>query len=115
VFIVPVDGSAAPRLFIDDGGAADAAWSHDGKLIAYDGQRSVKAQLFVMNSDGTTGRRQVLPTTHTQVDPSWSPDDRRILYDTDIDGNFELHVVNADGTGDRRLTNDPGKDLTPAW
>ena len=39
----------------------------------------------------------------------------QIAFASDRDGNFDIYVMNADGTDVTRLTNDPAKDLWPAW
>jgi TolB protein len=91
-------------------------WSPDGTQIAfYAEQRNGKADLFVMNADGS-GRRALLRTPNAgEGAPAFSPNGRQIAYDTDRDGNFEVYVMNADGTNPRRLTSHPGRDLAPAW
>jgi len=39
----------------------------------------------------------------------------RIAFTSNRDRNAEVYVMNADGTGQTNLSNDPGKDFTPAW
>ena len=92
------------------------SWSPDGRQIAfYSEQANGKADLFVMNADGT-GRRPLVETpTASEGAPAFSPNGAEIAYDTDRDGNFEVYVMNADGTNPRRLTSHPGRDLAPAW
>ena len=91
------------------------SWSPDGRLIAYySEQPDGKADLFVMQADGT-GARAILQTPFDEGGPAFSPDGRQIAFDTDRDGNFEIYVVNLDGGGLRRVTNHPGRDVAPAW
>lgn len=92
------------------------SWSPDGRQIAfYAEQADGKADLFLMNADGS-GRRPLLQTPAAgEGAPAFSPNGREIAYDTDRDGNFEIYVMNADGTNTRRLTSHPGRDLAPAW
>jgi dipeptidyl aminopeptidase/acylaminoacyl peptidase len=39
----------------------------------------------------------------------------RIAFVTNRNGNDEIYLMKPDGSGVRRLTNDPAKDLEPAW
>jgi Tol biopolymer transport system component len=39
----------------------------------------------------------------------------RIAFVSDRDGNSEIYVMNPDGSGQTRLTNNPAKDIDPAW
>ena len=91
------------------------SWSPDGKQIAYYAEDAGRADLFVMNADGTGGR----PLTRTAEDegaPAWSPDGRQIAYDSDYEGNFDIYVKSVENRErGRRLTTDPGRDLAPAW
>jgi len=52
------------------------------------------------------------PTATLTATPASSA---RIAFISDRDGNWEIYVMNADGTGQTNLSNDPGKDFTPAW
>jgi Tol biopolymer transport system component len=112
---------ALGAAFLIWGGSATAVregaptWSPDGSRIAfYAEQPGGKADLFVMNADGS-GRRPLVQTAAGEGAPAFSPDGGQIAYDTDRDGNFEIYVMNADGTNTRRLTSHPGRDLAPAW
>lgn len=80
----------------------DAAWSRDGRRIAF-----VDNGIVAIERDGS-GRRQ-LTTFDGSEDmvsgPEWSPDGRRIVFSADSmpDSSVErLEVIDADGT-DRRV------------
>jgi TolB protein len=103
-------------VLIDDQGTADAAWSHNGRFIVYDGNRANDHPvLAVVNADGTGRRELFAPPGAGAVDPFWSPDDTRVVFQSDKDGNEDLYVINADGSGLRRVTNDPARDNIPVW
>jgi WD40 repeat protein len=106
------DGTGLARL--TDGGSQDldqdqsAAWSPDGRKIAFVGTRAPQTQfgagrLFVMDSAGS-GQRQVSPPGVGVADPGWSPDGRRFVFISQGD----LHLMNVDGSGIQRLTHTPG-------
>jgi Tol biopolymer transport system component len=59
LFVAPMDGSAPPRPITPPGATSyEAAWSRDGRRIAFYSDRTGAHELYVMNADGT-GSRQV--------------------------------------------------------
>jgi TolB protein len=105
IYVVNVDGSRATRL-TDYAGQDDwAAWSPDGKKIAFVSTRDNKVEpgnlaplpdIWVMNADGSG---QVRLTHNGGQFPAWSPDGRYIIFNT-IDG---LSVMHPDGSNVMRL------------
>ena len=101
------------------GASADAAWSPDGSLIAFDADRSdpsSKQGIYTMRSDGSDVRRiTTLPSGYeNDVAPRFSPDGKRLVF-TRFRGKgcpkpfcpYErsaLFVVGLDGSGLRQLT-----------
>ncbi len=98
VYVMNADGSEQRNLTrTRELGEFGAAWSPDGRRIAFDESHSTWARVVVMNADGS-GKRGV---THRLADAfmSWSPDGRRIAFWDD----GAVYVVSADGSGLRRL------------
>jgi Tol biopolymer transport system component len=132
VVVVNTDGGGQRTLTgIGDAWGQALAWSPDGRKIAFvrDGER--RADVYVMDVDGSAPRwlaRGVRKTRDPGLRPSpaWSPDGRRIAFVSDRAGRFaadvrstkdgaEIYVMDADGSGQRRLTNNRGFDGTPVW
>src|SRR5688500_8492524 len=82
------------------------AWSPDGRRLVYESRRHGRAQLYVMNADGT-GERRLTNSVGEDTHPSWSPDGALIVFDSYRDSVFNLYVIRADGTGERRFTQSP--------
>ena len=113
VFTMNPDGSAVAKLTDSVGASADAAWSPDGSLIAFDADRgdpTSKQGVYVMKPDGSDVARVTTRPAGYQADlaPRFAPDGRWLVF-TRYRGSGEsekaaLYVVRLDGTGLRRLT-----------
>ena len=119
VFTMSPDGSDVTKLTDSVGASADAAWSPDGSLIAFDadrGDRSSKQGIYTMRSDGSGLRRvTTLPSGYEyDLAPRFSPDGTRLVFiryrGKECSQPFcpsehpALFIVGVDGTGLRRLT-----------
>jgi Tol biopolymer transport system component len=102
IWTVRRDGTDLRRI----GPGSDARWSPDGTKLVFDAPTSrSRADLFVMNADGTN-RRQLLSTSKLEGAAGWSPDGKKILFtrfNDDSGRNADVIVMNADGTNARRV------------
>ena len=84
LWIVPADGSAAPRrLTSSKAGEGDPAWAPDSRRIAFSAKREGDdvAQLYVLNLAGGEARRATdVPTGAAR--PQWRPDGQAILFES---------------------------------
>ena len=102
VFTVPVEHGVTRNL-TQRGDAHDreAAWSPDGRHIAFISDRSGEEQLYVVAQDGGQARALTTDLTARLYRPVWSPDSKRIAF---YDHTGRIHVVDLDG--DRRVLAD---------
>ena len=102
------------RLTNNNASDEGPAWSPDGSRIAFWSNRDGKAEIYVMNADGSDVKRL---TTNQAEDygPKWSPDGRKLLFDSERDGNKEVYVMDADGNNQTRLTRNNATDSATSW
>jgi dipeptidyl aminopeptidase/acylaminoacyl peptidase len=87
IFVVPADGSAAPRALTAGPFQADGlAWSPDSSMIAFTSARhdtwdlDLANDLWVTRADGMSEPERLTNTTSVYARPSWSPDGQRLAY-----------------------------------
>jgi Tol biopolymer transport system component len=97
--------------------AAAPGKTRNGKISfwsdrAFDG----RAQVFVMNADGSRQRR--LTNLFSAKRGAWSPDGRRLAFDGRARAtlfDFDIFVARADGRGVHRITRGSERDTMPSW
>jgi serine/threonine protein kinase/Tol biopolymer transport system component len=98
---LPVLGGSPRRL--GDAVGTDAAWSPDGKMLAY----TNADDLFLAKADGTESRK-LLSMNSLVSDPTWAPDGSRLRFGTsDFSGTgigqHMIWEVSAEGLNPHRL------------
>ena len=93
----------------------DAAWSSDGRRIAFMSGRDGNAEIYVINADGDQGQTRLTNDPWVDADPTFSPDGQIAFNSTRDGGNPEVYMMNGDGTGQTRLTFDPATDRQADW
>jgi Tol biopolymer transport system component len=107
----PTDPVAHPR---------SAAWSPDGRRLAFDGPALPPATgraLFVMNADGS-GLRQVGRGDLRRHNPNWSPDGTKLVFVQDNGsgaGSGDIYTITTGGGSLKRLTTAAAWDGNPDW
>jgi Tol biopolymer transport system component len=92
----------------------NAAYSPDGRKIAFESVRSGTLDIWLANADGSHPV-QLMTSKSESGTHRWSPDGRRLVFDSLAAGNWDLYVIGADGGMARRLTEEPSEDGTGAW
>jgi TolB protein len=111
LFTVNPDGSAGRQLTrFGNSDAVHAAWSPDGRQIAFERDFAKRAGIYTMNADGS-GLRSLTPRGFQGM-PTYSPDGRRLAFDRTLPHEDAIWTMKTDGTDLRQVThNKPsGKD-----
>ena len=113
---LPLLGGSPRRM--GDVVGQDAAWSPDGKSLAY----CNGGNLFVAKADGTESRMLVTMKYPGVYHPLWSPDGKSLRFDVveSVSGQpVTIWEVSLDGTGLHRLlpgwTNSPDNEYGGRW
>jgi len=110
LWLMPVGGK--PRRLTEDGFyETDAAWSRDGKRIAYASDKAGTEDLYVRDvASGSEQRVTSLPGA--EVAPTWSPDGRALAFQDHLHQTFTLDLASGAATRVIGPLNAPGR---PSW
>lgn len=108
-------------FLVEGGKSCRGHFSPDGKKLAYVSTENNKADIWLMNPDGSSKKRLTFMDETHEYFPAWSPDGKFIVFSSVADygsrlaGNWALYVVEVK-TGEVSLLLDtPGGDLFPHW
>src|SRR5262245_6547545 len=111
IFVMNADGTNAAQVTWGDSSASDAAWSPDGRRIAFTRCSAGSCDIHVMNADGCGAQRLTHGERPGAWDPTWSQDGRRLAF-AEIGG---IVVMSTDGRDRKRVTDGPADDNNPDW
>jgi Tol biopolymer transport system component len=117
VYSVRPGGQDLQRLTTDPGFDACAAYSADGRRIAYcSGEGGGPVQIWTMKQNGTD-KQQVTHMTGAAIFPDFSPDGNELVFTAKPADSptRDVYVVNSDGSGLTRLTSGEGDNTYPAF
>ncbi|MGL6067641.1 MAG: TolB family protein, partial [Sediminibacterium sp.] len=83
LFLVPTDGSTAPRALTGKEPASQPSWSPDGKQIAFVRAVNNKSQIFILSLEGGEPT-QLTNFKYGASAPKWSPDGKQILFSAGV-------------------------------
>jgi dipeptidyl aminopeptidase/acylaminoacyl peptidase len=90
-----------------------AAWSPDGRTLAYVSERSGFYEIHLVGADGTGDRRLTSAgADHSGLD--WHPDGSRLVAARGRRNRFDLVVVDA-GSGEAQVLAEGGRWSSPYW
>ena len=97
------DGTPARRLTATRGGESGAAWSPDGKRLAFAARRDgdEATQIYVIDVAGGEAQRVTTAATGARA-PLWRPDGKAVLFVSDVYPGARTEEENRKAIADRR-------------
>jgi Tol biopolymer transport system component len=117
LYVLPADGSGAPRALGDKAGQWKATgFEPGGRGIVYSGRGSPqgKEEIWRLDLSGSAAPVQVLANGFNNGAPSLSPDGRWLAYTSDESGRTEVYVRSYPGQGGRWQVSLEG-GTEPVW
>ena len=96
-----------------DNGFRDAAWSPDGKQIAFTIRHDRQNDIYVIDVDGGKLRR-LTDNAFNDAAPAWSPNGRRIAFYSNRDRKRGICLMDAANGRNFRRISDDGEHY-PSW
>lgn len=113
-YLVPLEGGEPRALAPADADQSEAAWSPDGRYVAYIENHDGTLDLRVVLAVGGTPRVLINPTDGVCAFPHWSPDGTRICYlFQSTTAPSDLCVVSVADCTTRQLTSSVPASATP--
>jgi Tol biopolymer transport system component/DNA-binding winged helix-turn-helix (wHTH) protein len=105
-----------PQAFLaSTRGETHAAFSPDGRKVAFTSRRSVDGLVWVCNVDGSGCHELPHPSTSWASSPAWSPDGRRLAFDAGVGDQFHVFITAPEGGVLRPLTSSRTYDARPRY
>jgi TolB protein len=103
IFTMDLRSRTTSRLTDTSAIDTSPSYSPDGNQIVFASDRGGRAQLYVMNSDGSNQKR-ISFGDGSYSTPVWSPRGDLIAFTKQSGGSFSIGVMRPDGSGERELT-----------
>ena len=124
IYVMDADGADLRQLTsnpADDGTGEGGwgggpSWSPNGRLIAFESDRSGNLEIYTLNL--RTGAVSRITRHHPGIDvnPAFSPDGSRIAFSSRRSGSdFDIYTVGTRGQDLLQVSDRPGDDYQPDW
>jgi len=103
IFAMDLRSRTTTRLTNSSAIDTSPSYSPDGSQIVFTSDRGGRAQIYIMNGDGS-GQTRISFGDGIYSTPVWSPRGDLIAYTKQSGGEFQIGVMKTDGSGERILS-----------
>ena len=117
VSLTGASGNSPAPFLSSTRGETHAAYSPDGRRVAFTSSRSGEGLVWVCDAEGS-GCHELSPpqgSSGWNSSPSWSPDGRRLAFDAGMGTLFHVYISAPEGGILRPLTSTRTYDARPRW
>ena len=105
----------ATPLIVSTRNDTRAAYSPDGRRIAFESGRSGNEEIWTSNADGSQTTQITSFGNSWAGSPAWSPDGQWLAFDGNAAGNWDVYVISSSGGKPNRLTTNAALQIRPNW
>lgn len=114
LFLYNVKNKKETLLSDVKGQNSGAAWSPDGKSIAFTMSNEKNPNIYLMTVEDKEPKALV-QNNGLDVEPSFSPDGKQLAFSSSKTGNPELYVMNIETKEQKRITFSRYYNSSPSW
>ncbi|MEW5957600.1 MAG: hypothetical protein AB1801_07750, partial [Chloroflexota bacterium] len=105
------------RITSSDKADYDAAWSPVNNWIAYVSEQTGRADIYMLNLDGSAVIRLTDNVDDFDKHPTWSPDGTKIAFwsDRGFNKTRQIWVIDLPSRVEASLSDNPFNDWDPVW
>lgn len=112
IHVISVEGGEGRRI-TDERRDRQAAWSPDGKMLAFTRYGDDGGQIVVIDLD--EDEESQLTEVADNYSPSWSPNGKQIVFGSNRTAHQNIWVMDADGSEELPVTIGRATAIAPAW
>jgi Tol biopolymer transport system component len=114
IFVLDLNSGRVRKLIEGPGHNSYPTWSHDGRKLAFMGDRDRNKDIYIANWDGTNEQR-LTSDPAADENPTWTPDDKQVVFDSEASGgrneSSNIFMVSIQpGSTPVQITNLKGKN-----
>jgi TolB protein len=117
IYTTDPSGGHLRRITYSPGVDTEPTWNpKTGQQVVFVSDRGGSPQLYMMNADGSSVTKLILPDMGEVYDPAWSPNGQLLAFCwRRPEGNYDIYVMDIASQQLVELTRDAARNERPSW